>query len=83
MHTCSIHHTKNVFKKPTQKLSKSSKFVLEGYCYFKGIKLVDVPPSELTVLVGSNAHDAFMQLELRRGMQYPQCAIKMPLVTLW
>ena len=56
MHTCSIHHTKNVFKKPTQKLSKSSKFVLEGYYYFKSIKLADVPPSELTVSVGSDAH---------------------------
>ena len=66
---------KTVFKIPTQKLSKSSKFVLEGYHYFKGIKLADVPPSELIVLVRSNAPDAFMQPALRRGMQYQQCAI--------
>ena len=75
--------TKNMVKMPTQKLCKSSKFVLEGYHYLKGIKLADAPPSELTVLVGSNAPDAFMQLEQRRGMQYQQCAIKMPLVTHW
>ena len=51
---------KNIFKMPTQKQSKSAKFVLEGYHYLKGIKLADVPPSELTVLVGLNAPDAFM-----------------------
>ena len=75
--------TKNMFKMPTQKLRKSSKFVLEGYHYLKGIKLANVPPSELTLFVGSNAPEAFMQLELRRGMQYQQCAIKTPLVTHW
>ena len=75
--------TKNMFKMPTQKLRKSSKFVLEGYHYLKGIKLANVPLSELTVFVGSNAPDAFMQLELRRGMEYQQCAIKTPLVTHW
>ena len=75
--------TKNMFKMPTQKLRKSLTFVLEAYLYLKGIKLADVPPSQLTVLVGSNGPDTFMQLELRRGMQYQQCAIKTPLVTQW
>ena len=75
--------TKNMFEMPTQKLRKSSTFVLEGYHYLKGIKLADLPPSQLIVLVESNAPDAFMQLELRRGMQYQQCAIKTPLVTHW
>ena len=75
--------TKNMFEMPTQKLRKSSTFVLEGYHYSKGIKLADLPPSQLIVLVESNAPDAFMQLELRRGMQYQQCAIKTPLVTHW
>ena len=43
---------KSIFKIPTQKQSISAKFVLEGYHYLKGIKLADVAPSKLTVLVG-------------------------------
>ena len=61
--------SKILFDMSPQKLSKSARSVLEGYHHLKGIKLTHVPASELTILVGSNPPDAFMQLELRRRTQ--------------
>ena len=61
--------SKSIFNISPQKLSKSARSVLEGYHHFKGIKLTDVPGSELAILVESNPPDAFMQLELRRHTQ--------------
>ena len=45
----------------------------------KGIKLAHGLASEVTILIGSNLPDAFVQLELRRGKQDQPYAIKTPL----
>ena len=45
----------------------------------KGIKLAHGLASEVTILIGSNVPDAFVQLELRRDKQDQPYAIKTPL----
>ena len=49
---------------------------INGLEHLKGIKIHDVSASDITALIGANAPEAFIQLEVKKGLPNEPYAIK-------
>ena len=74
LHISALTLPKNMFNMPAQSiLEKESINQLE---HLKGIKIHNVSASDITILIGVNASEAFIKAEVRKGLPNEPYAIK-------
>ena len=74
LHISSLTLHKNMFTMPAQSLLQEARIIqLE---HLKGIKIHNVGTFDITILIGTNVPEAFIQSEVRNGLPNEPYAIK-------
>ena len=68
---------KEKFNMPSQQLPSGYESN-NTWQYLHGLQLVNVEPSKVTVVIGADVPEAFIQLEIKRGQQGQPLAIQIP-----
>ena len=74
LHISALTLHKNMFTMPAQSLLQEARIIqLE---HLKGIKIHNVGTFDITILIGTNVQEAFIQSEVRNGLPNEPYAIK-------
>ena len=74
LHISPITLPKNMFNMPAQSILGEER--INQLEYLQGIKIHNVSDSDITILIGKNAPEAFIQSEVRKGLPNEPYAIK-------